>query len=51
MVRHTGEDFIDEEGITITAMPSPQAIRVDSSKLDAPEADGLVADSDTTLGQ
>ena len=45
------EDFIDEDVITITAMPSPQAMRVDSSKIDAQEADGLVADRDTTLGQ
>jgi hypothetical protein len=39
MVRHTGEDFIDEDGIAIAMMLSFQAAGINGSELDTPEAD------------
>jgi hypothetical protein len=41
LVRHPGEDFIDEEGITVSAMLSLQSSSVYSSKFDAPEPNAL----------
>jgi hypothetical protein len=35
MVRHTGEDFIDEEGVMVASMLSFQSARIDRAKLDA----------------
>ena len=51
MVRHTGENFIDIEGIAKAAMFTLQPPGELGSKLDAPEADGLVADCDTSFSQ
>ena len=45
------EDLVDIECITMSLVPRFQTPGIDGSELDAPEANGLVADSDTTLGQ
>ena len=39
MIRHTGEYFIDVEGITVASVLSFQSARIDRAKLDAPQAD------------
>jgi hypothetical protein len=51
MVRHTGEDFIDVEGITVASMLSFQSACINGSELDTPEPDRFTADSDASLGQ
>ena len=51
MVRHTGEDFIDVEGVAVASMLSLQSSGVYGSEFDAPEADRLPTDSDAALGQ
>lgn len=51
MVRHTGEDFIDVEGIAITSVLAFQSASINGSKLDAPETDRLTRYSDTTFGE
>ena len=51
MVRHTGEDFIDVEGIAVASVLSLQPSSVYSSEFDTPEADGFAADCDASLGQ
>ena len=49
MVRHTGEDFIEEECVTVTTVLSLQSSSVYSAEFDAPEPDALVADHDTSF--
>jgi hypothetical protein len=39
MVRHTGEYFIDEKGVAISAMISLQPLSIQSPELDTPKAD------------
>ena len=51
MVRHTGEYFIDVEGITVASVLSLQSAGINGSELDAPEPDRFASDSDATLGQ
>ena len=51
MVRHTGEDFIDVEGVAESSVLSLQAAGVDRTELDAPQADCLSGYSDGPLGQ
>ena len=51
MVRHTGEDLVDEEGIAVASMLSFQAPGIDCTELDAPEADRLSTDGDATFGE
>ncbi len=51
MVRHTGEDCIDVKRIAIATVLSLQASGMNSSKFDAPEADGLSAESDAPFGE
>ena len=51
MVRRTGEDLINAEGIAIAPALSFQAAGVNSSEPDAPEADSFWTDSDSSLGQ
>jgi hypothetical protein len=41
MVRHTGEDFIDVEGITKATMLKLEAACINGTEFDAPEPDGL----------
>ena len=43
--------FIDEEGIAVTTMPMLKSSGKLGSKLDAPQANRLIADSNTALGQ
>jgi len=45
------EDFIDEEGVTITSVLSFQSAGINGSELDTPEADRFAADSDASLSQ
>ena len=45
------ENFIDEESITIPSVLSLQSSSVYGSEFDAPEPDGFVAYSDTTLSE
>ena len=51
MVRHTGEDFIDVEGVAITSVSTFQSTGINGTELDAPEADWFSADSDASFGQ
>jgi hypothetical protein len=37
--------------VAVTSMLTLQSLRVESTELDAPESDGLVADCDTSLSQ
>jgi hypothetical protein len=43
------ENLIDVERIAITTMPPFESSSVSNTKLDKPESDGFVADSDTSL--
>jgi hypothetical protein len=45
------KDFVNEERITVTAMPPLQSFRVESTEFDAPQSDGFVADSYTAFSQ
>ena len=45
------EDFIDVESVAVTAVLALQATSINSSKLDAPEADRLPSDDDAPLCQ
>ena len=51
MVRHTGEDFVDIEGITVAPMLWFQSSGADGAEFDAPEADRFPGDDDATLSQ
>jgi hypothetical protein len=45
------EDFIDVESVAVTAVLALQTTSINSSKLDAPEADRLPSDDDAPLCQ
>ena len=45
------KDFIDEESITIAAMPSLQSACIDSTEFDAPQADRFPSDDDASFSQ
>jgi hypothetical protein len=51
MVRHTGKDFIDVEGIAVTLVLSFQAAGIDSTELDAPRTDRVAGDGNAALGK
>ncbi len=51
LVRHTGEDLIDEECVTVASVLSLQTPRILQAELDTPEADEFVADSDTAFSE
>jgi hypothetical protein len=51
MVRHTGEDFVDEEGVAVTSVLALQSTCINGSELYAPEADCFSGYSDASLGQ
>ena len=51
MVRHTGEDFIDIEGVAVASVFSLQSAGINSSKLDAPEPDRFAADIDASFSK
>jgi hypothetical protein len=50
MVRHTGEGFINEEGVAVSEVSALQSSRVYDSELDAPQANCFAADGEATLG-
>jgi hypothetical protein len=51
MVRHTGEDFVDEEGVAVASMFAFQSAGVNGAEFDAPKADGLSADGDASFSK
>jgi hypothetical protein len=51
MVPHTGENLVDEEGVTISLVSSFQATCVDGSEFDAPEAYRFSTDSDAAFSE
>ena len=50
MVRHTGEYFIDVEGIAVTPVLPLQSSGIERAELDAPETDCFTADGDASFG-
>ena len=51
MVRHTGEDFVNIEGVAVATMLSLQASSIDCAKLDTPQADRLTSDDNAAFSQ
>ena len=51
MVRHTGEDFVDEERIAVASVLAFQSTGIDCSKLDTPQADRLSGYSDASFSE
>ena len=49
MIRHTGEDFIDVEGIAVAPVLSFEAARVNGTELDTPEPDQFSGYSDAAF--
>jgi hypothetical protein len=45
------EDLIDVERIAITTVPLFESTSVSSAKLDTPESDGFVADTNASFGE
>jgi hypothetical protein len=50
MVRHTGENLVDEEGVAVTLVFSLQSPGVQGTGLNASEPDSFAADRDAALG-
>jgi hypothetical protein len=51
LVRHPGEDFIDEKGTAVASVFSLQPSSVYSTKFDTPKSNCFAADSDASLCQ
>jgi hypothetical protein len=51
MVRHTGEDFINVEGVAVTSVLSFQTPCIFGTEFDTPQSDGFIADSDASFGE
>jgi hypothetical protein len=51
MVRHTGENFIDVEGIAVAPMLFLQSAGINGSKLETPETDRFSGYGDTAFGE
>jgi hypothetical protein len=51
MVRHTGEDLVNEECVTETSVFPLQAPGIFSAELDAPEANRFAADDNSSFSQ
>ena len=51
MVRHNGENLINVEGVAIDLVLSFRSAPINSSELDAPEANCFSSDRDTSLRQ
>ena len=51
MVRHTVEDFIDEEHIVVSTMTSFKSSSIYSTKLDAPQANRFPGDDNASLSK
>jgi hypothetical protein len=45
------EDFINEDGVTITTMLTLQAVGINRSEFDTPQTDGFVGDCDAALSK
>ncbi len=50
MVRHTGEDLVDVEGVAISAMLTFQSSRINGTEFDAPETDCFATDCEAFSG-
>jgi hypothetical protein len=51
LVRHTGEDLIDVEGIAVASVFSFQSSSVYSSEFDTPKSDCFSTDGDASFGE
>ena len=51
MVRHTGEDFVDEEGIAVTSVLTFQSPGVNGTEFYASKTDCLSADGDASFSE
>ena len=51
MVRHPGEDLVNEECVTVISVLSFQSSSVEAAEFDAPEADRFSRHNDAPLGQ
>jgi len=51
MVRHTGENLVNEERVAIAMMLSFQAAGINGTELDTPEADCFAGESNAAFGQ
>ena len=51
MVRHTGEDFIDEECVAVSSVLSLQTPCIFGTEFNTPQSDGIIADGDTSFGK
>ena len=51
MVRHTGEDFIDEESVAVALVFLLQSACINSTELDTPKSDRFAADSDDSFSK
>jgi len=49
MVRHSGEDLVDVESITIATVLPLQSAGINGSKFDAPQADRFTGYSDASF--
>ena len=51
MVRHTGEYFIDEEGVAVTSVLALQAAGINRSEFYTPETDCFTAHGNASFGR
>jgi hypothetical protein len=51
MVRHTGEDFIDEVGVAIASVLPLQSLGIFGAEFDTPQANRFAADSNASLSE
>ena len=51
MIRHTGEDLVDAEGIALTPVLALQAAGINRSEFYTPETECFTADGDASFGQ
>jgi hypothetical protein len=49
MVRYTGKDFVDVEGIAVASVLASQSSGVQRTKLDTPVSNSFAADDDASL--
>ena len=49
MVRHTGEDFVDIEGVAVSSVLSLQPLCIQGAKFDAPESDRFPSDDNASF--
>jgi hypothetical protein len=51
LVRHLGEDLINEECVTVTSVLSFQTACINGTELDAPKADRFAADDNVSFSK